>query len=476
MKGVEGGGHEGGLFKLVDEAEDEDEGDERGQDVAAIDAQCVRELRAAAGVSFGEEVLPAPAEAVRTVEREGDAAKGQDQVRDEEVFEIENAGRAAERVETAPDVEAEDAREREEVEESTGENCRGATRPIEVVDEAGDDVFEDSDDGGKRRARHEDEEERAPETAKRHVVEDVRESRKNKAWTLVGMDAVGKASGDDDEARGDGDERVEDADVEGFAEERAVAADVAAEDRHGTNADREREEGVIHGFGDDLDDADRFHTCEVGDEIKGETFESGIMGIKVDGVDGENHNQNEEAQHEPFRNAFDALLESDGADDCRGNSDDSHGDAHGEWVAEHTNKGSADAFWCEARKSAAAHADKVDEHPACDGRIEHHEEEVAEEADDAVDAPGFLGGRQSFVKASDGTLRAAARGEFHEKRGQTDEGERNKIERDKCATAVLPCDVREAPNVAETNRTACGKKDEADAACEFFTIRIRVHN
>ncbi len=286
------------------------------------------------------------------------------------------------------------------------------------------------------------------------------------------MDAVGEAGGDDDEARGDGDERVEDADVEGFAEEGAVAADIAAEDGHGADADGEREEGVVHGFGDDLDDADRFHACEVGDEVEGEAFEPCVVSIEVDGVDGEDDNQNEEAKHEPFRDAFNALLKANSANDCRGNGDEGHGNAHSEWSIEHAHKGGANAFRAEASKSAAAHADKVDEHPACDGRVEHHEEEVADEANDAVDAPGFFGGRQSFVEAGDGTLRAATCGEFHEERRETNEGERDEVERDKCAATVLTCDVGEAPNVAEANRTASREKDEADAACEFFTIRI----
>ena len=99
----------------------------------------------------------------------------------------------------------------------------------------------------ERRERHEDEEQRAPNVAERHLPEDDRKRDEHERGALIGADAVGEAGGEDDESREYGDDGVQRRHGDGLARQRALLSDVAAEDLHGRDTERKREERLPHG-------------------------------------------------------------------------------------------------------------------------------------------------------------------------------------------------------------------------------------
>ena len=279
------------------------------------------------------------------------------------------------------------------------------------------------------------------------------------------MHPVGEAGGDDDDTRRDGDKRVEQADVQRLAEKRAVASDVAAEDRHRADAEREREERMVHRLDDHLDDADGLHARKVGDEIEREPGRAAVLRVQAQAVHGEDDNEHKEAEHESLRHALNALLETGHADARRGRRHRKHRRRHGQRIAEHTAERRADGGGIEADERAGRHAREVDEHPARDRRVEHHEDDVAEETRDAVQPPhlGLLR-RQRRMEAHDRPLGGASGGELHEENRQADQRERDEVKYDEPTAAVLPGDVGETPDVAEANRAPSGQENEAQAA------------
>ena len=90
-----------------------------------------------------------------------------------------------------------------------------------------------------------------PPAAARHVVEYAGHRVKQQARPGSDLQPVGEAGREDDDAGQHRDKGVQQDDMDRFAHQRAVLADIAAEDRHAAHADRQREEGLIHGRHDD---------------------------------------------------------------------------------------------------------------------------------------------------------------------------------------------------------------------------------
>ena len=73
------------------------------------------------------------------------------------------------------------------------------------------------------------------------------------------------------------------------------------------------------------------------------------------------------------------------------------------------------------------------------------------------------------MEARDRPPGGPARRELHEEDRQPDQREREKVERDEPAAAVLSGDVGKAPGVAEADRAPGGQEDEAQSARQFLS-------
>ena len=112
---------------------------------------------------------------------------------------------------------------------------------------------------------------------------------------------VREAGRNDNQARGNGHERVQQGDVDGLAHERVVFVDVGAKDGHAAHTEREGEKSLVHGGDDDLSPANGADALDVRQQVKGEAFPGAGQKHRVDGQDEHNGQQQD---HHDFGDAF----------------------------------------------------------------------------------------------------------------------------------------------------------------------------
>ena len=106
-------------------------------------------------------------------------------------------------------------------------------------------------------------------------------------------------------------------------------------------------------------------------------------------------------------------------------------------------------------KIPECHRLKIVQHPARHHRVEHHQHNKPDEGRPAVDMPLLLRLLQPVIQANRAFLAGSAQRKFHRHNGDTHNHQEYKIEQHERAAAILSRDVREAPNVADTDGTAC---------------------
>ena len=181
--------------------------------------------------------------------------------------------------------------------------------PFEHVDAVGYDVFQHGDDRGEGREAHEDEEEHAPQLSAGHAVEHVGKGDEHEAGAGARIDVEGETGREDDEARHERDDGVEQDDVEGFAGQGAGFIDIAAENGHGADAEAEGEEGLPHGGGDGGPEP----PCQlfgIGHEVEADAR---FAPRQRDGTDHQRDHEGEQADHHEFHHALDAPAQAHAA-------------------------------------------------------------------------------------------------------------------------------------------------------------------
>jgi len=328
---------------------DEDSQHDERQDVGDIEADPLREGDAFAGVGFFDEVVPAPAVAARAESEVDEAAEREEVVADEEVFEIEDARARAEGLEAAPDIEAEHAWEREHDHRRDADLDDFVAVRMRELEEADNEILEDGDNRRHRRERHEEEEQRAPDAAEGHVLKDVRQRDEEQVRARGRTDAIGKACRKNDEARHDGDERVEHDDPARLARQALRLADVAAEDCKRADAEREREERLPHRREDDFLQAVFHDFREVRHQV---VFEARFTAVEQHGVRREDNHEAEQADHHDLRDALDARLHTEVADTAAEADGQCHKARHRQRVSKQAAEDFADTIGIEADERA----------------------------------------------------------------------------------------------------------------------------
>ena len=100
-----------------------DQQNDDGQNPCDVERKQTREVEAASGVRFRQEVLKPPAATARTEQRDQQCAKRKEIVTHDKVFQVKHAGSLAQRLETLPEIETEDAGKREDEEQDSRQNC-----------------------------------------------------------------------------------------------------------------------------------------------------------------------------------------------------------------------------------------------------------------------------------------------------------------------------------------------------------------
>ena len=83
--------------------------------------------------------------------------------------------------------------------------------------------------------------------------------------------------------------------------------------------------------------------------------------------------------------------------------------------------------------------------------------------------PAPLFGRQSLIHAHGTAPCRASKGKFHRHDRDTEHNEEEKIDKNERPASVLPDEIRELPDIADTDRTAGTEENEAEAALQRFS-------
>ena len=434
------------LFKeeRIVAVEEDVENDQR-QNIRCIEADPFREAYALTGVGLGDKVIPAPAIAARAEAKVDKASQRQQVVADEEVLQIQHAGALAERLEAAPDVEAKNAGQRQQDDSDDAIADGFLALPASQVADAGGDVLEHGDNGGHSCKEHEEKEECAPDAATAHSVKHVGQRDEEQVRAGVRLNAEAEAGREDNQAGNNRHEGVQRHDIHRFTRQALLLADVAAEDSERADAQAQREEGLAHSSEDNLAHAMLHNPIEIRIEI---IFQTGFTARQHDGVDCKHQHEHEQAGHHDLRNALYAIFYAQIAHAEAGEDNGNHVAGHRHRIAQQCAEDAADALGIQADEAAYSHFIEVIQHPAADGGIEHHEDDVAGDGAIFIKMP-FRSLRLQHIEGFGSAAHAGtANGELCYHDGQAQQQQKAQIDKHEGSTAVLTCDEGEAPYVS----------------------------
>ena len=426
-------------------AVEEDVENNQWQNIRCIEADPFREAYALAGVGLGNKVIPAPAIAARAEAKVDKASQRQEVVADEEVLQVQHAGAFAERLEAAPDVEAKNAGQRQQDDSDDAIADGFLALPAGQVADAGGDVLEHGDNGGHSCEKHKEEEERAPDAAAAHSVEHVGQRDEEQVRAGVRLNAEAEAGREDNQAGNNRHEGIQRHDIHRFTRQALLLADVAAEDSERADAQAQREEGLAHSSEDNLAHAMLQNSIEIRIEI---IFQTGVTARQHDGVDCEHQHEHEQAGHHDLRNALYAIFYAQIAHAEAGEDNGNHVTGHRHRIAQQCAEDAAYALGIKADKAAYSHFIEVIQHPAADGGIEHHEDDVTGDGAIFIKMP-FRSLRLQHIEGFGSAAHAGtANGElcYHDRQAQ--QQQKAQIDKHEGSTAVLTCDEGEAPYVS----------------------------
>ena len=437
---------------------EEDNQHYQGQDVGSVEAYPFGEGHTFAGVCFFDEVIPAPAVTTGTESKVDQAAQGQQVVADEEVFQVEDAGAFAQRLETAPEVETEYAGQGKQDDHYDIETDGLLTIPAGQVADAGSDIFKYGDNRRHSRKQHEQEEESAPETAAGHFVKYVRQSDKKQVGAAARVDAEAEAGREDNKAGSDGYESIKRHNPHCFTGQTLFFADVAAEDCQRADAKAQGKEGLPHSSKDYFGNAVFNNFAEIRIQVVSETLAA--VG-QHDGVGCQNQHQYQQAGHHGFGDAFNACFNAQVADTEAGQDDKNHIACHGYRVRQQGDEDIGNAVSIQTYKVADSHFVEIVQHPAGNRSVEHHQDDVAGNSAVFVQMP-FRAFRLQYVKRFGCTADAGtAYGKFSYHDGQSQEQQEAQIDKYERSAAVQTGNVRETPYVAQADGAACRDQDKS---------------
>ena len=322
---------------------------------------------------------------------------------------------------------------------------------------AADDVLKHGQHRGESRKRHEQEEQAAPQPAHGHVGKNVGQGDKNEAGAGGLVHAISKAGRENDEAGRNGYECIQHHHTDGLAQQRALFANVAAKDGHGTHAQAQGEERLVHSTHQRVDDAHLFHAGKVRHQIE---LEALSCPRHEQAVDGQDDHDDQQSDHHDFGHTLQAVLQATGTDKDAEHDHHDHPERHDAGACQHLGKGTCHFIRGQAGELARSRHVEVMHHPAGHGGVEHHQQVAANEGKVAVDVPFLARLFQCLIGAHRTLVAGAAHCKLHAHDGQAQDDQEQQIEQHERAAAALAGHVGEFPYVSDADGTARGKQDK----------------
>ena len=420
-------------------------------------------FQAFACVGFLDKLVPAPAKLVAAEQGDDQRSQRQQVVGDDEVPQIQPCSTGSKGNKTCKHAVAQSGSQGSQQNADAANDAALGTGPSGHFTDASQNVFEHCQFGGECGKDHEQEEQAAPDLTAVHVDKNSCHGIEQKAGARADFHTVGGASGEDDEASGNGNKEVQANDVDALTHEGAFFANVAAEDGHGANAKGQSEERLVHSSNDHF----AVDLLKIGNQIELQTFSSALEG---EAANGQNDHQNQQSAHHVLGDAFQTALQieaQDGEADDNGNQQVSNIDLR---IGYHRHK-------AQGLIVAGDKLHKVIDHPAGDHGVEAHQAHIAEQSQVAVDVPFLALLLQLLIHADGAGLRGATQCELHDHNRKTQYDQAEDVDQDKSAAAVLTGHPGEFPDVAAANGAACAEQNKTEAAAKAFSaVVVTTHN
>ena len=373
-------------------------------------------------------------------------------------------------MEIAPDIVAEHAGQAQEGQQHAVDEHGLLAADAEGVHADGQNVLKHRQHRGEAGEHHEQEEQRAPEAAAGHVHEQRRQGLKDQRGAFTRRNAEGEAGRENDGARHEGHEGIQNTDADSLAGEGLLVAHVTAEDLHGADAQRQGEERLIHGVGDEAAEAVLPDGVHGGQQVELHALR---RAGESQAVDRQHHDQCQQADHHDLGHPLQTLLKAEAAHDQAGDHHQLREDGHGAGAAQHGAEHPGDLVAGHAGVEAAGEEfSEIVHHPAGDGGVIHHQQIAARQTEPAVDVPLGAGLFQILVGQHGALAAAAAHRQFHGHHGDAQQQQAHQIEQDEVAAAVLAGDIGEAPHVADADGAARAHQQEAQPGAEGFSLHF----
>ena len=344
---------------------------------------------------------------------------------------------------------------------------------MHFIDAECNQVLRNRDQRRQSRNAQEQEEDETAHHAVFHVQEDAGKCDENQSRSLSRRDAVCEAARENDESGADRDKGVERNDNGRLLRQRLRLGDVASADCDAADAETERKERLCHRRMNRRPETALLKSCNTRHEEEFQTFGSVRQTARLNG---ESDEQQEQSRHHELGHALHTRLESGDADrhgdrNCNVGKKNLPAGAGKEAVKE-----SRHAIRSDLRKGAGCKIPGIGEQPAGDDRVEHQKNEIAgkEQHSGLFPRKRTLRILETLVAADQIELTRASDGKFHHHDRESKQDKEEKIHQDKDCTAVLSADIREAPDVAQTDRTSRSQQDEAQTGRKHFASARRL--
>ena len=236
-----------------------------------------------------------------------------------------------------------------------------------------------------------------------------------------------------------------------------VVLEIGGIGHQAAQTDRQREEGLSergeHRRGR--------HLREVGSE---EEFHAFGAARQQDGVDGQHHEDQQQQRHHDASRAFDPFLDAQCDDAVRQQGED---DGVEQRFPRVLREGVEERFvgfgGTDACEFARERVDHVFQRPARDHQIEAHDEQRSQNTVVAQDRPAA---RKGAVGAHGVAVGIASDGEFRKHDRHAEQQDAEDVDQQERAAAVLPCDIGETPDVAQSDGAARRDEHGAQPAAE----------
>ena len=246
-----------------------------------------------------------------------------------------------------------------------------------------------------------------------------------------------------------------------------LLADVAAKNRHSTDAQAQGEEGLIHRTHQGVDDANLLHAAKVRHQEEGKTL---LCAVHEEAVHGQNDHDEEQGDHHALGHTLQTILQALSADQNAQNDHEHHPEGHNAGACQHLGELACHLVCVQAGELSGGSHIKIVQHPACNGGVEHHQQVTADQGEVAMDMPLLARLFQHLIGPHRAFAAGTAHSKFHGHNGQTQNDQKQQVKQYKGSSAALTCHIRKFPHVANADGTACRQQDEAQPRFQRFTF------